>query len=55
MTRPSLLAFLPRKKLPPLAAPLGVDFDEFVEAFSELGFEPGNLAGSLLELGISGS
>jgi hypothetical protein len=47
MTRPSLLAFLPRKKLPLLAAPLGVDFDELVEAFPELGFEPGNLTGSL--------
>ena len=47
MTRPSLLAFLPRKKLPPLAAPLGVAFDELVEAFPELGFEPGNLTGSL--------
>lgn len=54
MTRPSLLAFLPRKKLPPLAAPLMVGFDESAEACSEPGFEPGSLAGSLLGLEISG-
>ncbi len=49
MTRPSLPAFLPLRKLPPLAVALGlsVAFDLEVSATPGLGFDPGNLEGEL--------
>lgn len=49
MTRPSFEAFLPLKKLPLLAAPLEVLFDD-PELRSELGFDPGNFVGSVRDL-----
>lgn len=45
MTRPSLPAFLPLRKLPPLAVALGLSLASGLEvsATPGLGFDPGNL------------
>ena len=54
MTRPFLLAFLPRKKLLLFAALLVLDFDELFERVSVLDFVLGEIADSFLVFDVFG-